>query len=458
MGSSSDPRLTGLKAFLQGHPEIQYATPTSSNYEALRKTYILDNPAVPLAIVRPQNAEDVAALVTYAKANGLRIAVRSGGNSLFGKSMVNDALIVDMRDIAYVKLNESKTLATVGGGIIMGDLANELTKQGLATAMGTIPFVGFVGWSTYGGYGPFSPQYGLGCDNIVGAKVVNFQAEVIEADEEMLRGIRGAGGAFGPIVEMTVKVYQLKNILGGLIIFDSTDILATARKVSAGYQALQAEGLPSPLYVQQFALTAPFGKIFALAFFWGSDDHEQGQAWLTKVAALGDVIMNTVTPNTLAGFLEVMKTAVPPNAYGSIETMSIRGMTPEAIEIIARNIQRMPSTAGTSFSMHELRGSSAVPKADSIFASREPHMMLEIITTVADKTDLREAQEWAQSFLSGLREMDPENILPGTYISVTAPGSNSFENIFGVNYKPLLEMKRKWDPEGIYALAPPEVE
>jgi FAD/FMN-containing dehydrogenase len=212
MGSSSDPRLTGLESFLQGHTQIQYATPSSSNYAALRNTYTLDNPAIPLAIVRPQNAEDVAAIVKFAKANGIKFAIRSGGNSLFWKSMIQDALIIDMRDIAYININDSKTLASIGGGIIISDLADTLTREGVATATSTIPFVGFVGWSTYGGYGPLSAHYGLGCDNIVGAKVVNWKGEIVEPDKDMLKGIRGAGGAFGPIVELTVKLYPLKNV------------------------------------------------------------------------------------------------------------------------------------------------------------------------------------------------------------------------------------------------------
>jgi FAD/FMN-containing dehydrogenase len=212
MTSSSDPRLASLESFLQGHPAIQYATPNSSNYSTLRATYSIDNPAVPLAIVRPQDAEDVAAIVSFARANEIKPVVRSGGNSLFWKSMIHDALIIDMRDINYVNIHDSKTSAAIGGGILFSDLVEHLTKEGLATAVGTIPFIGYVGWSTYGGYGPFSAQYGLGCDNIIGAKVVNWKGEVVEADTDMLRGIRGAGGAFGPIVELTIKLYPLKNV------------------------------------------------------------------------------------------------------------------------------------------------------------------------------------------------------------------------------------------------------
>ena len=212
MAASSDARLTELESFLKGHPTIQYATPNSPNYPALRATYSLNNPAVPLAIVRPQNAEDVAVIIKFARATGVKPVVRSGGNSLFGKSMVQDALIIDMRDISYVNIDDSKASASVGGGILMGDLVEQLTKDGLATAVGTIPFVGLVGWSSYGGYGPFSAQYGLGCDNIIGAKVVNWKGEIVDADKDMLKGIRGAGGAFGPIVELTVKLYPLKNV------------------------------------------------------------------------------------------------------------------------------------------------------------------------------------------------------------------------------------------------------
>jgi hypothetical protein len=117
----------------------------------------------------------------------------------------------------------------------------------------------------------------------------------------------------------------------------------------------------------------------------------------------------------------------------------------------------MPSINGASFIMHELRGPSAAPTSESIFGAREPHMVLEIIKTVVEQTDLKWTEDWADTFISELRKMDPGNILPSTYISITPPGSNSFENIFGSNYETLLEMKRKHDPQGVFDLAQPEV-
>jgi FAD/FMN-containing dehydrogenase len=53
----------------------------------------------PLAIVRPQNAEDVAAIVKYATSQGINFVVRSGSGNVFGKSQVQGAINIDMRDI-----------------------------------------------------------------------------------------------------------------------------------------------------------------------------------------------------------------------------------------------------------------------------------------------------------------------------------------------------------------------
>ena len=84
-------------------------------------------------------------------------------------------------------------------------------------------------------------------------------------------------------------------------------------------------------------------------------------------------------------------------------------------------------------------------------------MLLELLTTVAEISNLEESEKWAATFLDELRRMDPDNILPGTYISVTPPGWNPFVNMFGSSYKTLLELKRMHDPEGLFGLAQPEI-
>lgn len=75
-----------------------------------------------------------------------------------------------------------------------------------------IPTVGYTGWATLGGYGPFAANFGLGVDQIVGARVVNGNGELIDADQDMLKGIRGGGGNLGVVVQLTIKVYPLQKV------------------------------------------------------------------------------------------------------------------------------------------------------------------------------------------------------------------------------------------------------
>lgn len=139
-----------LQAFLKER-NVRYVNPDSSDYSEFRQQYILDTPSVPLGIARPQTAEDVARIVSYAVRENIEITVRSGGHELYGRCFAPGALAIDMRDIAFVEVDPTGTSATIGGGILSGSLATELAKKKLGAACGSIGSVGYVGWSTHGG-------------------------------------------------------------------------------------------------------------------------------------------------------------------------------------------------------------------------------------------------------------------------------------------------------------------
>lgn len=118
---------------LQGqHPSIKLYTPDSADYATLTKTYVASQ-AKPGAIARPQTAEDVQALVRLAVDKNLDFNVRSGGHNCVGRTLVNGALLIDMRDIASVTVSEDKKTARVGGGILTGDLLKALEEHGSVT-------------------------------------------------------------------------------------------------------------------------------------------------------------------------------------------------------------------------------------------------------------------------------------------------------------------------------------
>jgi FAD/FMN-containing dehydrogenase len=74
------------------------------------------------------------------------------------------------------------------------------------------PTVGFTGWAIHGGYGLLSTNYGLGSDQIVGARVVDGQGNIVDADETLLTAIRGGGGSVAVIYELVIKVYPSEKV------------------------------------------------------------------------------------------------------------------------------------------------------------------------------------------------------------------------------------------------------
>src|SRR5436309_3025569 len=100
--TSSPP--TVIATFLQHQPGIKYATRTSADYPALRLNYA-SNPALPLIILRPQTADHVAAIVGHCVAQNIDFVVRGGGHDLCGRSTVQDAVTIDLRDIAHIQVS-----------------------------------------------------------------------------------------------------------------------------------------------------------------------------------------------------------------------------------------------------------------------------------------------------------------------------------------------------------------
>jgi FAD/FMN-containing dehydrogenase len=209
---STNTHLLALEGFLAQQPSIKYLPPSSSEFDSLRQVWNTSGAGTPLAIVQPQSARDVAALIKFVKANSVPFTLRSGGHNLEGRSSVNEALQIDLRALNSVAVAPDRKSATVGGGILQGELGNRLWEEGLTTPTGSVPSVGYTGWATYGGYGPFSSQWGLGVDQIIGATIVDANGEIRTADQDLLQGIRGAGGLFGVIVQLTVKVYPLTGV------------------------------------------------------------------------------------------------------------------------------------------------------------------------------------------------------------------------------------------------------
>jgi FAD/FMN-containing dehydrogenase len=220
-----------IDSFQKANPEVTLLTPTSPEWKNRRATRgHAGQEKKPLGIAIPTNAQQVAGIVRWAVKNEVDFTVRTGGNDFYGRNAADGALIIDMRDINFINVADDKTTATIGGGVIAKDMLLKFDEYNLTAPLGNSLEVGYVGWSTIGGYGPFTGALGMGFEGIVGAEVVNHEGEIVKATDEMLEGLRGMGGNLGIVTSLTIKVYPKREVSShAFVIFVPAIVLTRCR-------------------------------------------------------------------------------------------------------------------------------------------------------------------------------------------------------------------------------------
>ncbi|KAF9768373.1 hypothetical protein IL306_014342 [Fusarium sp. DS 682] len=414
--------LPKLKAHL-AHTQAKLYEPDEAGYKQAEQCFI-EKEVQTLGVVRPQNADEVASVLQFCLEHNVEFSVRGGGHDCTNRTLVNGALMIDMRDIKHVAVSEDKQSARVGGGILSGDLLGALGEHGLATPSGTVASVGYTGWATLGGYGPLASHYGLGVDQILGAKIVNARGEIQDANEELLIGIRGGGGSLGLIVELTIKVYPINKLL-------------------------ESGELPVHLQLQPIIADIPGqNPSFMVMATWHGEDKEEGRSWMKKIAQAGNVVMETTREITLAQLLEDNEKLVVWPSYGRVYTLNVKRLTEKSIEILARHCANAPGES-LIFSYHTLR-SAQEPEQKSVFGTRARHHMLEIYAILPDKAIAEERVKWAAKVKADLQAEDAENILEGSYISLGSHEDVDVKKVYGKHYDTLAALKRKYDPGNVF--------
>ena len=116
MAVVSDPRAA-LGTTIRGQI-IDAAHPDFDLARAVFNGAISRRPAL---IVRPLDAADVAAAVSFARASDLSISVRGGGHNVAGHAVCEEGLMIDLRLMREVNVDASARVAEAGGGATWND-------------------------------------------------------------------------------------------------------------------------------------------------------------------------------------------------------------------------------------------------------------------------------------------------------------------------------------------------
>jgi FAD/FMN-containing dehydrogenase len=207
--------LDALAARLKG----RLLTAADGEYDSARRVFNGMIDRRPLAVARCAGIDDVRLALDFARERGLRVAVRGGGHNVAGNAVCDGGLVIDLSEMRRVDVDPNQRRARAQGGATWGDFDAACQEHGLATPGGIVSTTGIAGLTLGGGIGVLRGLHGLTCDNLVGARVVTADGDLVwageERDQELLWGLRGGGGNFGVVVEFEYAVHPLGDVVSG---------------------------------------------------------------------------------------------------------------------------------------------------------------------------------------------------------------------------------------------------
>jgi hypothetical protein len=180
-----------------------------ARYEELRKGFNKRINKFPLVIALCKSTADVSEAIQYARKNNLAIAVKSGGHSMEGFSSNDGGMVINLSQMNSVEMLEDDKIKA-GPGCTLSHLYDAILPKDRIIPAGSCGTVGLGGLTMGGGYGLFSRKFGLTCDHLLEATMVDGNGKIhsTKDDPELLWALRGGGaGNFGVVTELVYKTH-----------------------------------------------------------------------------------------------------------------------------------------------------------------------------------------------------------------------------------------------------------
>lgn len=418
-------------------------TPDGPEYEAARLIFNKAFDQRPAVIVRCAGAPDVARALEFARRQKVPLAVRAGGHSRLGHGMCDGGVVIDLSGMKRVEVDAGKRVARAEAGALVRDLDKATQRFGLATTSGGCPTVGIAGLTLGGGQGKLMGKYGAACDNLISAQLVTVDGRQVEAsqksDPDLFWAIRGGGGNFGVVTALDYQLHPVTDVLAGTLMYPAGHI---------------------PELLQAFAkfVAAEPDEMDALAQLLPS---EQGPRCRMDVCYCGDLrigndllrplralkpqedsvkVMSYLEAQAAGGFLLAPVAHFQTNLF-------LPELSEAAIAAIAAAINHAPATC--KMILVPLRGAvSRVALSDTAFALRQPGYELDITGVWSAPAEKAGAVRWVQATRDNLQPF-----AHGVYVNQLGETSEKLVRAaYGLNYRRLLEIKKKYDPQNVLRL------
>jgi FAD/FMN-containing dehydrogenase len=218
---SGDRPSTGLVGDLRDRLAGKIVLPEDSGWDAARQAWNLSVDQRPVAVVLPETAEDVAAVVEVAGAHGVRVAAQGTGHSAGPMGPLEGTVLVKTSRMRGFEIDAEANRARVQAGVLWGDVVPAAAAHGLAALAGSAKDVGVVGYTLGGGIGWLARRYGLACSSVLAVEGVTGDGRIVRADADsqpdLFWALRGGGGSFAIVTALEFALYPVAEVYAGAL-------------------------------------------------------------------------------------------------------------------------------------------------------------------------------------------------------------------------------------------------
>ena len=365
----------------------------------------------PEVIVQAVDADDIIAGLRYAKANGHKVSIVSGGHSFAASHLRDGAVLLDVSRLDHATIDAEKRFAVVGPGKGGSSLMADLEAQGLFFPGGHCKGVCVGGYLLQGGYGWNSRVLGPACESVVGLDVITADGEQIHCDADnhadLYWAARGAGpGFFGVVTSFHLKLYPRPAVCGTSLYvypFDLADYVYTwARSVSAEVDRRVEMMMLATRSVPEMGLDIP-AIICASPAFADSEEEAEKALAIFGSCPVADraIVKNPYMPTDLPSWYDVVMAHYLGDHRYTADNMWTSASADELLPGIHNILDTMPPHPSHFL---WLNWGPSPPRQDMAY-SVEDEVYLALYGSWKDTADDDKYGDWAQSNMAAMSHL-----------------------------------------------------
>lgn len=432
--------------------------PAHPDYEVHRRVWNGSIDRRPALIARCADARDVAAALRVSRGSGIPIAVRSGGHSFPGHSVVDDGIVIDLSPMKDVEVDPAARTAHAQAGVLVGELDRATQAFGLAVTGGIVSHTGMSGLTLGGGLGWLMRRYGLTVDQLLSVTMVTARGEQLMAspdvEPELFWGVRGGGGNFGVATKFTYRLNPVgPTVIAGPVFWAIRD----APKVLRFYREWIAE-TPDELMTIVVHRKAPDlpdvppqlrGQlvIAVVACYVGPVD--AGEAVLRPLRTYLRPVLDLCTPKRYVEHQTMFDSSFPHGRWYYTRSCDVDELTDAVIDMTVHHAEQI-SSPFTSFPIWHLGGArTRVAEHDTAFAGRSAGHTFNITAAAETAAQFEEERDWVHRFWADLQPF-----ARGAYVNfLMDEGHERVRQAYGLDtLRRLRRLKEQFDPDNVFRL------